>query len=120
MTKATTTSMVSAHAADGSSDTAAVLVYYTLTGAATVDRGSASGIYLASYFVGGLVGSIVLGQLYMRFAWPGCVAGIGASLALASVLAVGLRKMKPAAAMMRAAGSDSRLKVSKPRDAASA
>lgn len=71
--------------------------------AATVDRGSASGIYLASYFFGGLVGSIVLGQLFMRFGWPGCVAGIGASLALASVLAIGLKKAKPAAAVMRAA-----------------
>jgi predicted MFS family arabinose efflux permease len=71
--------------------------------AATIDRGSASGIYLASYFIGGLVGSIVLGQLYMRFGWPGCVAGIGASLALASVLAIGLRKMRPAPAVMRAA-----------------
>ena len=71
--------------------------------AATIDRGSASGIYLASYFIGGLVGSIVLGQLYVRFGWPGCVAGIGAALGLASILAIGLRKMKPAAVMMRAA-----------------
>src|SRR6266568_9059916 len=32
--------------------------------AATSDRGSASGIYLASYFLGGIVGSVVLGQLF--------------------------------------------------------
>jgi MFS transporter, YNFM family, putative membrane transport protein len=71
--------------------------------AATIDRGSASGIYLAAYFIGGMVGSIVLGQLYMRFGWAGCVAGIGAALGLASVLAIGLRKVRPAAVMMRAA-----------------
>ena len=32
--------------------------------AATADRGSASGIYLACYFSGGLVGSAVLGQVF--------------------------------------------------------
>jgi predicted MFS family arabinose efflux permease len=45
--------------------------------AATGDRGSASGLYLASYFVGGLVGSAVLGQVFDRFGWGACVAGIG-------------------------------------------
>ena len=43
--------------------------------AATADRGSASGIYLAYYFLGGLVGSAVLGQcstaLAGRFASSG-------------------------------------------------
>jgi YNFM family putative membrane transporter len=41
--------------------------------AATSDRGSASGIYLACYFFGGLVGSAVLGQLFDRFGWTACV-----------------------------------------------
>ena len=50
--------------------------------AATTDRGSASGLYLASYFLGGLVGSAVLGQVFDRFGWPACVAGIGLALAL--------------------------------------
>ena len=44
---------------------------------ATADRGSASGLYLASYFFGGLVGSAVLGQVFDRFGWAACVAGIG-------------------------------------------
>ena len=47
---------------------------------ATSDRASASGIYLASYFFGGLVGSAVLGQIFDRFGWAACVAGIGVSL----------------------------------------
>ena len=54
--------------------------------AATVDPGSASGLYLACYFFGGLVGSAVLGQLFIRFGWTACVAGIGASLLVAALL----------------------------------
>ena len=46
--------------------------------AATTDRGSASGLYLAAYFLGGLAGAAVLGQLYDRFGWAACVGGIGA------------------------------------------
>lgn len=63
--------------------------------AATTDRGSASGIYLASYFFGGLVGSAVLGQIFDRFGWPACVAGIGLSLIPAAVLAVRLKMSTP-------------------------
>ena len=59
--------------------------------AASGDRGSASGIYLASYFGGGLVGSLVLGQVFERAGWTACVAGIGLSLAAAAFLATGLR-----------------------------
>ena len=59
--------------------------------AATTDRGSASGIYLACYFFGGIVGSIVLGQLFDRFGWTACVAGIGVALALAALLAFRLK-----------------------------
>jgi YNFM family putative membrane transporter len=55
--------------------------------AATGDRGSAGGLYLASYFLGGLVGSFVLGQLFDRFGWPACVLGIGLALLAAALLA---------------------------------
>jgi MFS transporter, YNFM family, putative membrane transport protein len=65
--------------------------------AATTDRGSASGLYLASYFLGGLVGSAVLGQAFDRLGWGACVAGVGAALALAAALATRL-KMPLAAA----------------------
>jgi len=67
----------------------------TVTGfvsqAATADRGSASGIYLACYFAGGLVGTALLGQIFDRLGWPACVAGIGLSLAAAALLAGRLR-----------------------------
>ena len=54
--------------------------------AASDNRGIASGTYLACYFLGGLVGSVVLGQLFDRFGWTACVAGVGASLAIAALL----------------------------------
>jgi MFS transporter, YNFM family, putative membrane transport protein len=59
--------------------------------AAHDNRGVASGTYLACYFLGGLVGSAVLGQIFDRFGWTACVIGIGASLVAASALAVRLR-----------------------------
>ena len=58
--------------------------------AATTDRGSASGLYLASYFLGGLVGAALLGQIYDRLGWSACVAGIGAALIAAALLAARL------------------------------
>jgi predicted MFS family arabinose efflux permease len=59
--------------------------------AATTDRGSASGIYLACYFMGGLVGSAVLGLVFDHFGWTACVAGIGLSLGVAALLGLRLR-----------------------------
>jgi MFS transporter, YNFM family, putative membrane transport protein len=58
--------------------------------AATSDRGSASGLYLACYFFGGIVGSVVLGQLFVRFGWAACVIGIGMALLAAALLAIRL------------------------------
>ncbi len=52
------------------------------------DRTAASGLYLACYFGGGLVGSAVLGQLFEVFGWTGCVTGISLAFAAASVLAL--------------------------------
>jgi predicted MFS family arabinose efflux permease len=55
--------------------------------AARSDRASASGLYLASYYLGGLAGAAVLGQLFDRYGWAACVAGVAVGLALAAVLA---------------------------------
>jgi MFS transporter, YNFM family, putative membrane transport protein len=54
---------------------------------ASTDPGSASGLYLASYFTGGLAGAAVVGQIYERFGWPASVATIAIALALAAALA---------------------------------
>ena len=59
--------------------------------AATSDRGAASGIYLASYFAGGLAGAAVLGQVFDRFGWAACTLGIGLSLLAAAALAFRLQ-----------------------------
>ena len=89
-----------------SSDLGAVLLGMVLVGAGTffvqatatgfvsrdaADRGAASGVYLAAYFSGGLMGSAVLGQAFDRFGWPASVAGVGLALAFAAVLGFNLR-----------------------------
>jgi predicted MFS family arabinose efflux permease len=58
---------------------------------AASNRGAASGLYLASYFTGGLAGSIVLGLLFDRIGWTACVAGIGCALLVACALTIRLR-----------------------------
>jgi YNFM family putative membrane transporter len=63
--------------------------------AAERDRAAASGVYLAFYFSGGLVGSVLLGQLFDRVGWPACVAGIGCALLLACALTIRLRATLP-------------------------
>jgi predicted MFS family arabinose efflux permease len=65
--------------------------------AARGDRGSASGLYLASYFAGGLGGAAVLGQVFERHGWAGCVSGIALALAVAAVLTQWLQFPKPIA-----------------------
>ena len=63
--------------------------------AGTADRGSANGIYLASYFSGGLAGTALLGQVFERFGWTACVAAIGAALLLAARLGAHLKISQP-------------------------
>ena len=69
--------------------------------AATSNRGAASGLYLASYFLGGLTGSAVLGQIFDRFGWTACVFGIAASLLMAGLLAAQLQKTQVSTATMQ-------------------
>jgi predicted MFS family arabinose efflux permease len=59
--------------------------------AAREDRAAASGLYLASYYLGGLFGAAVIGQIYDRFGWPQAVGVVGGSLMAAAGLAVTLR-----------------------------
>ena len=71
--------------------------------AATGDRGAASGMYLSSYFAGGLVGTAVLGQVFDRFGWAACVAGIALLLAAAALLTFRLTSDRQPAQMSKAA-----------------
>lgn len=59
--------------------------------AAQADRASASGTYLACYFLGGLVGSLTLGRIYDSLGWSACVGGIALALAVAVALTPQLR-----------------------------
>jgi MFS transporter, YNFM family, putative membrane transport protein len=59
--------------------------------AATTDRGSASGLYLASYFLGGLAGAFVCGQAYAMAGWAGAVGAVAVSLAAAALLSARLK-----------------------------
>jgi predicted MFS family arabinose efflux permease len=59
--------------------------------AATTDRASASGIYLACYYFGGIAGSAIPGALFQQFGWPACVAATAAALLLAALLGTALK-----------------------------
>ena len=60
--------------------------------AAMTDRAAASGLYLFAYYLGGLIGTAALGQVYDRLGWSASVAGIAASLACAALLTFSLNK----------------------------
>ena len=50
------------------------------------DKAAASGLYLSSYYCGGLGGAAVIGQLFDRVGWTAAIAGVFATLALAAFL----------------------------------
>lgn len=56
------------------------------------DRAGASGLYLACYFLGGLIGTAVLGAVFEAHGWAGCVAGVGGALLAAGILAARMRE----------------------------
>jgi MFS transporter, YNFM family, putative membrane transport protein len=64
--------------------------------AAATDRASASGIYLACYYVGGIAGSAIPGALFQQFGWPACVAATAVALLLAVLLGLALKLPSPA------------------------
>jgi len=55
-------------------------------------KAAASGLYLSSYYCGGLAGAAVIGTLFDSFGWAAAVAGVFVSLAFAAVLGLGLRQ----------------------------
>lgn len=56
-----------------------------------INRSVASGLYLASYFLGGLAGAAVLGQVFDHLGWLACVAAVSACLLIAIALTGYLR-----------------------------
>lgn len=53
---------------------------------ASSDRGAASGLYLAAYYCGGLLGSAIPGSVFDRAGWPACIGVIAVAAALAFAL----------------------------------
>lgn len=56
------------------------------------DRAAASGLYLASYFAGGLAGAATLGWAFERFGWNGCLVGVALALAAGALAAGAMRE----------------------------
>jgi MFS transporter, YNFM family, putative membrane transport protein len=67
--------------------------------AAKSDRAAASGLYVASYYLGGLAGAAIIGQIFDRYGWGVCVVAIALSLALAGLLAMRLGTPIPSTAV---------------------
>ena len=59
------------------------------------DKAAASGLYLSSYYCGGLAGAALVGQLFDRFGWTAAIAGVGGALGLAGALAMKLSPPEP-------------------------
>jgi predicted MFS family arabinose efflux permease len=57
-------------------------------------RGQAGGIYLASYYGGGLAGSVILGQIFDHAGWPATIAVLILVLAAGCALATFLAEPK--------------------------
>jgi len=53
---------------------------------------AASGLYLSSYYCGGLAGAAVIGILFDGYGWAAAVGGVFIALSLAAVLGWGLRQ----------------------------
>jgi len=58
---------------------------------ASGDKAAASGLYLSSYYCGGLAGAAVIGLLFDHYGWTVAIGGIFAVLGLAGFLGLGLR-----------------------------
>jgi MFS family permease len=52
----------------------------------TSDRAQANGLYLTSYYLGGLVGALFLGQINAHFGWYATVLGIAGAIAAAILI----------------------------------
>jgi YNFM family putative membrane transporter len=55
-------------------------------------KAAASGLYLSSYYCGGLAGAAVIGILFDTYGWAAAVGGVFVSLTLAALLGLGLRQ----------------------------
>ena len=59
------------------------------------DKAAASGLYLSSYYCGGLAGAAVIGLLFDASGWPAAIGGVAVALTFAAVLGLGLSERDP-------------------------
>jgi predicted MFS family arabinose efflux permease len=59
------------------------------------DRAAASGLYLTSYYLGGLAGAFLLGQVYDLAGWHACLGVLAAATLLSLVLSWRLPRLAP-------------------------
>jgi len=64
-----------------------------VSGAAQGDRASASGLYLTAYYLGGLIGTFVLGLVYAQADWIG--VAIASALGLLAIVLLSIRLSPP-------------------------
>ncbi|MBA4047550.1 MAG: MFS transporter [Sphingomonas sp.] len=62
---------------------------------AMTEKAAASGLYLFFYYAGGLVGAVVVGQLFDQLGWSAAVIAGGVALTLGAVIGLGLRTAPP-------------------------
>ena len=55
------------------------------------EKAAASGLYLSSYYCGGLAGAAVVGQMFDRFGWAAAAIGVGVALGIAALLGLQLK-----------------------------
>jgi len=60
-------------------------------------KGGASAMYLASYYLGGTLGSFLPGLAWQRWGWPGVVAASVAALTAGAAAVAALCVERPAA-----------------------
>lgn len=58
---------------------------------ALADHAAANGLYLASYYAGGIVGALVVGRIFERAGWPAAVASLLVAAALAAWAGMAMR-----------------------------
>ena len=60
--------------------------------AAKTERAAASGVYLASYYLGGLAGAALIGRIFEMVGWTAAVFVVGLALAAAALAALTLKR----------------------------
>lgn len=59
------------------------------------DHAAANGLYLASYYIGGIAGALILGQIFVAFGWTAAVAVLSGLIVIAALLGLKFHEDAP-------------------------